>query len=275
MKETVLDINDLQEIHPFFKSRFGVFSGNVLLKLLCIDKINEAHKNNCHSKGAGFTRSLLSDPLIKIKYAVHNEENLDNLPEGAFVTVSNHPVGSLDGIILIDIFASRRPDYKVMVNGLLAKIGAMADNFISVRPDSNHQGANIKNTNGVRQALERLLEGHPMGFFPAGAISFKDKKKNIHDLPWTHSVIRLIRKTNVSVYPIYFDFFNSNFFYFLGQIDWRIRTLRIPAEIFNKKGRILDVYIGKPISAEQIRTMEDDTELAAFLYNKTYGAKPK
>lgn len=274
MKESVVDIYDLQEMVPFFKSRIGTVLGKLLIKWLDVDKVNQAHKNNCHLRGADFTTALLSDPLINLKYTVHNEELLENLPEGAFITVSNHPIGSLDGILLIDLFARRRPDFKVMVNGVLNKIGAMEDNFIAVKPDSKKQGANLANVNGVRLSLQRLKEGHPMGFFPAGAISFYNKeKKAVRDLSWAHSVIRLIRKSNVPVYPVYFDFLNSKFFYWLGKIDWRIRTLRIPSEAFNKRGRTVDVYIGEPIPAAEIQKFADDKELAEFLYNHTYGAK--
>ena len=274
MKESVVDIHDLQEAAPFFKSRFGSFLGKVLIKWLSIDKVNKAHAHNCHLRGAEFTTALLNDPLIDIKYDLHNAEVLDHLPEGAFATVSNHPIGSIDGIMLIDIFASRRPDFKVMVNGVLTKIGAMGDNFVSVKPDSNNQGANLKNINGVRISLQQLKEGHPMGFFPAGGISMYNKKtKKIQDLPWTHSVIRLIRKAKVPVYPVYFDFLNSRFFYWLGRIDWRIRTLPIPAEAFNKRGRTVDVYIGEPVSPEEIQNIADDKDLAEFLYQRTYAAK--
>lgn len=274
MKESVVDIQDMQEAAPFFKSKVGTFLGECLIKWLQVDKVNRVHANNCHLRGAAFTTALLNDPLIDIKYNLHHSEALENLPEGAFVTVSNHPIGSIDGIMLIDIMASRRPDFKVMVNGVLAKIGAMDDNFISVKPDSKKQGANLANVNGVRLSLQHLREGHPMGFFPAGAISFYNKKeKVVRDLSWAHSVIRLIRKANVPVYPIYFDFLNSSFFYWLGNIDWRIRTLRIPAEAFNKRGKTVDVYVGDPILPEEIKNFPDDTLLADFLYKKTYGAK--
>lgn len=273
MKESVVDIYDLQKAAPFFKSRIGTFLGKVLIKWLDIDKVNRVHANNCHLRGADFTTALLNDPLIDIKYKLHNAEVLGNLPEGAFVTVSNHPIGSIDGIMLIDIFASRRPDFKVMVNGILTNIGAMDDNFVSVKPDSKNEGANLKNMNGVRVSLQRLKEGHPMGFFPAGSISMYNKEAGrIQDLLWTHSVIRLIRKANAPIYPVYFDFLNSRFFYWLGRIDWRIRTLRIPAEAFNKRGRTVDIYIGDPINPEEIQGL-DDKELAEFLYKKTYGAK--
>lgn len=274
MKKTVVDIEDLQQLVPFFRSRFGTFLGKKLLKWFSIEKVNQAHANSCHLRGSAFTTALLNDPLIDIKYNLHNAEILDHLPEGAFVSVSNHPIGSIDGIMLIDIFASRRPDFKVVVNGVLAKIWAMGDNFVSVVPDSNNQGANMKNVNGVRLSLQRLKEGHPMGFFPAGSISMYNKKtKKIQDLPWAHSVIRLIRKAKAPVYPVYFDFLNSSFFYWLARIDWRIRTIRIPAEAFNKRGRIVDVYVGEPISPEEVQSFTDDTELAEFLYQRTYAAK--
>ena len=41
MKESVVDIHDLQEAAPFFKSRFGSFLGKVLIKWLSIDKVNK------------------------------------------------------------------------------------------------------------------------------------------------------------------------------------------------------------------------------------------
>jgi len=274
MKKSVVDIYDLQKMMPFFRTRFGTFIGKLAIKLFCVEKVNKVHENNCHLRGSEFTSAILSDPLINLKYKVHHEEILDLLPEGAFITVSNHPIGSIDGIILIDIIASRRPDFKVMVNGILTQISAMGDNFISVVPDSSKQGANPQNINGVRLSLQRIREGHPMGFFPAGAISFYNKKaKRIQDLSWAHSVIRLIRKARVPVYPVYFDFLNTRLFYWLGKIDWRIRTLRIPAEAFNKKGKTVDIYIGNPITPDEIKEYPDDNDLADFLYKCTYAAK--
>lgn len=274
MKKTVVDIYDLQEMVPLFKGRMGTWLGKRLIKWLNVEKVNVVHARNCHLRGAEFTSALLHDPLIDLRYEIHHKEILDHLPEGAFITVSNHPIGSLDGIILIDIFASRRPDFKVMVNGVLTLIRAMGDNFISVVPDSHKRGANRANVNGVRLSLQRMKEGHPMGFFPAGAMSFYNKEmKCVRDLSWAHSVVRLIRKGRVPVYPVYFDFLNSKFFYWLGRISWQLRTLRVPTEAFNKQGRKVDVYIGEPISPEEIAQIPSDDELAEFLYARTYAAK--
>ena len=274
MKKNVLDIDDLREVSSFFNTKIGTFLGNQGLKWLQIDKVNQAHINSFDLRGSAFTHGLLTDPLIDVRYTIHNKEILDKLPEGAFVTVSNHPIGSLDGIILIDIFASRRPDYKVMVNGILTKISSMSDNFISVKPDSAKQGANVKNVNGVRLSLQRMKEGHPMGFFPAGGISMYQKEtKDVRDISWAHSVIRLIRKAGVPVYPVYFDCKNSDFFYRLGRIDWRIRQLRIPAEAFNKRGRTVDVYSCHPVSPSEMAVCNDDNEVSDVLCKHTHLAQ--
>ena len=108
MKKSVVDLSDLQEIAPFFKTKFGIFLGKKIIKWLGIKKVNDIHAKHCHLRGADFTTALLQDPLMDIKYNVHNAELLDTLPEGAFITISNHPFGHIDGIMLIDIFAARR-----------------------------------------------------------------------------------------------------------------------------------------------------------------------
>lgn len=274
VKKDVIDADDLKELSPWFGTFIGRFLGKLAIKLSGLAKVNQVHRNSCHLRGAAFTTSLLRDPLIDLKYNLHNAEILEHLPEGSFVTVSNHPIGSLDGIMLIDVVASRRPDFKVMVNGILSKIGAMKDNFISVHPDTDHHGGNLANMYGVRQCLQQIKEGHPVGFFPAGAMSFYDKKKKkVCDLPWTRSIIRLIHKSNVPVYPIYFDFNNSKFFYWLGNISWKLRTFRIVPEVFNKRGRTVDVYVGNPVTVEKVRSFTNDEELGRYLYDLTYACK--
>ena len=275
MKKTVLDIEDIQKKISFFKTRPGAYFLKKLFRWAAFDKVNHIHSNHYNLRGSAFTSAMLNDPLMDVSYEVHNREILEQLPDGAFITVSNHPIGSLDGIIRIDIFATVRPDFKVMVNEMLSYITAMEDNFISVVPKTdNNQGPNSKNTNGVRLSLSQIRNGHPMGFFPAGAMSFYNKKlKKVRDLPWTHSVIRIIRKANVPIIPVYFDCVNSGFFYRLGRISWKLRSVFVAREAFNKKGQTLHVYLGNPIPSETIISKLSDEDLANFLYNSTYDAK--
>ena len=274
MKETVLDIEEVQRWLPVFNNRIGAALIKEVFRWIDIDKVNRIHSNHCHLRGSAFTSAMLNDPMMDVSYEIHHREILDQLPQGAFITVSNHPIGSLDGIILIDLFASIRPDFRLMVNDLLSHISAMADNFISVLPNSRKDPQAVgspKNINGIRLALKHIREGSPMGFFPAGAMSFYNKTaKAVRDLPWKHSIIRLIRKANVPVFPVYFDSLNSRFFYLLGCISWKLRHIRIAPEAFNKKGRKLDVYLRNPIDPKTIQNITNDDLLSDFLYKKTY-----
>ena len=132
----------------------------------------------------------------------------------------------------------------------------------------------MANLNGVRLCLLHILAGHPIGFFPAGAMSFYNKEqKAVRDLPWTRSVIRLIHKANVPVYPIYFDFLNSDFFYWLGNVSWQLRTLRVVSEVFNNRGSTVDVYVGDQIPVSKISSLDTDENLGKYLYEQTYACK--
>ena len=113
-----------------------------------------------------------------------------------------------------------------------------------------------------------------MGFFP-GAISFYNKKeKQVRDLSWAHSVIRLVRKAKAPVYPVYFGFQNTHFFYWLGISAGKyvpcVFLQRLSISVERKR-----MYIGEPISPEEIAAIPEDKDLAEFLYKRTYGAKNK
>ena len=129
IKPNVLDYEDIIKIVPKLEGHEKLV--NAVLHWLEVDKVNAVHARNCDTPGPEFVKRMLLDDF-KIKLRIDNERQLDNLPEGAFVTVSNHPFGALDGITLIHLVASRRPEYKVMVNMILNHITAMRSNFIAV-----------------------------------------------------------------------------------------------------------------------------------------------
>ena len=193
---------------------------------------------------------------------------LDHLPEGSFVTISNHPFGALDGVIIIKQIASRRPDYKVMVNWILSYIKAMSDNFIAVDPYSNPDHR-IVSLNGIREALMQVKNGHPLGFFPAGAVSRLKWSLKIEDREWQPNIIRLIQQIKKPVIPVYFHGHNSLLYNLLGLISWQLRAMRLPAEVFKKEHKTIHLTVGNIISPEtqaQYRTTE---ELGAFLRQET------
>ncbi len=271
IKRTVLDYNDISQMVPWFKGKEKLV--NRLLKFLSVDKVNWLHDHNCDTPGPEFAAGLLKD--LEIKLRIDNEELLDKLPEGAFITVSNHPFGALDGISLIHIIASRRPKFKVMVNMVLNYISAMRPNFIAVDAlASDDPKKKAVSMQGIKSAIMQVRRGEPIGFFPAGAVSKVNIKGQLEDREWQPTIVRLIQQMKVPVVPIYFHGSNSWWFNFLGVVCWQLRTLRLPAEVFRKKGSTLHISIGEPISVEeQLQHSGTVEELGQFLKDKTYALR--
>lgn len=256
------------------KQEFGnIPCFDLLTRLLSVDKVNDLYDRYCRYAGPAFARAVLKD--IDINYEVLNLEILDSIPEGPFITISNHPFGHIDGIILVDLFGHLCSDYKVMVNRILGRIDPLKDNFICVTPVGEERTVPTRESlQGVKEALKHVRGGHPLGLFPAGAVSdLSIKDRCVRDREWQEPVIRLIKKLNVPILPVTFMDGNSAFYYTLGLFDWRIRLLRLPSEVFNKRGKTIRLSIGNIISPEEQDEFNDLDDFRQFLRNKVYVLK--
>lgn len=268
VKRTVLDVDDVIEMVPRLKGHEKLV-GRVL-HWLQVDRVNDVHSRGFDHPGPEFVKFLLDDFNIKLR--IDNEPVLDNLPEGAFVTVSNHPFGALDGITLIHLVASRRPEYKVMVNMILNRLTAMRPNFIAVdQTASDDPDKKAVSIQGIKQAIMQVRRGKPIGFFPAGAVSKVNWRGELNDRQWQPSIIRLIEQLNVPVIPIYLHGSNSWLFNFLGVVCWQLRTLRLPSEVWRKCNTTLHISVGDPISVEEQKKHQGSVEeFGEWLKSKTY-----
>ena len=274
VRPDVLNADDVIEMVPKLANHRKLV--NWLLKFLQVDEVNRVHGHWCDTPGPDFVHRMV-DLDFKNKLRVDNEDILKNMPDGAFVTVSNHPFGAMDGITLIYLVTKYRPDFKVMVNMILNKITAMRPNFIAVNAwGSKDPEARRVSMAGVKEAITRLRNGHPLGFFPAGTMSKTDWHGRLIDGPWQNSVIQIIAKAKVPVVPIFFHGSNSWWFNFLGHACWPARSLRLPAEVFRKRGKEIHISVGEPVSVEeQARFGKDYEALGKFLRERTYALRDK
>lgn len=271
VKRTVLDVDDVIEMVPRLKGHEKLV--NKVLHWMCVDKVNDVHDRGFDNPGPPFVKFLLNDFNIKLR--IDNEQVLDNLPEGAFITVSNHPFGALDGITLIHMVASRRPEYKVMVNMVLNRITAMRPNFIAVDQSASDDPAKkAVSIQGIRKAMSQVRSGQPIGFFPAGAMSKVNWKWQLIDRQWQPNIIRLIQQLKVPVIPIFFHGTNSFLFNLLGVVCWQLRTVRLPSEVWRKCNSTLHISVGDPISVEeQLKHQGSLEEFGDFLRAQTYALR--
>lgn len=266
----VITVEEAQQMLPRLNNRAGRFLIKRAMHLASLDRVNDLYDRNCQHQGADFADAILRD--VGIDYLIGHPERLNELPEGPFITVSNHPYGHIDGIMLIDLMGHLRPDYKVMVNQILAHIRAMSPNFIEVIPTGVEKtGPRAASLSGVRETLAHLKAGHPMGFFPSGAVSNLDPKTHtICDRQWQEPVLRLIQKASVPVIPIRFFDRNSWYFYRLGHIDWKVRLVRLCGEVFNKRGKDIRLGIGTTLSVAAQQACTNLEEYGRLLRDSVY-----
>ena len=264
-------MDELEALSPVFRGDKGHRLAQKVMRFTGIDQLAERYGRHEDLSGPNFVDAFLND--LNVNYEVGGLENLAALAKGPFVTVSNHPYGGLDGLILIDLVGHFRDDFKVMANQFLNLVKTIKDNFISVVPNTKDSvKATKESIAGVRKALAQLKDDHPLGIFPAGAVSdFHFRDFRICDREWQDSAIRLIQKMKVPVLPIRFFDRNSSFFYFLGLIDWKVRILRLPKEVLNKSGRQVRVGIGPVISVEEQNEASTTESLRELLRNAVYG----
>ena len=245
----------------------GTFSGWMLMKVLKISTLNKVYDRNKHLKDVDFLNGILDD--LQIKFEIP-EEDLKRLPkEGAYITISNHPLGGIDGVLLLKLMLEREPNFKIIANFLLHRIAPLKKYIMPVNPFENHKDAK-SSVVGIKETLRHLSDGKPLGMFPAGEVStYKDGKLMV-DKPWEEGAIKVIRKAQVPVVPIYFHAKNSRLFYLLSKISSTFRTAKLPSEVFSQKRRVIKVRIGKPISVSEQNEHATIEEYSEFLRKKTY-----
>ena len=245
----------------------GTFLGWILMKVLKISTINRIYNQNKHKSDVDFLNGLLTDFQIRFEIP---EEDLKRLPKsGAYITVSNHPLGGIDGILLLKLMLEQRSDFKIIANFLLHRIEPLVPYIMPVNPFEDHKDAKSSLT-GFKNSLLHLQGGHPLGIFPAGEVSTYKDGKLVVDKPWEPAAMKLMQRAEVPIVPIYFHAKNSSLFYRLSKLSASLRTAKLPSELLTQKKRVIKVRIGKPISVKDQKEHDTLESFSDFVRRKTY-----
>ena len=239
----------------------------LLMDLMKINQVNDLFEQAQPKQGPEFVDAILKGCGIEIDF---DESELKHIPKnGAFIAIANHPYGGIEGMVLLKILCLVRPDAKLMANFLLKKIPNLADYFIAVNPFENVEHSS--SISGLKNTLELLGNGTPIGIFPAGEVStFKIEKQEVTDRLWHPVVGKIIAKAKVPVVPIYFHGNNGLLFNLLSLIHPALRTAKLPSELFNKQGQTIKLRIGKPIKVADIPDNNNGAKVLNYLRAKTY-----
>ena len=254
-------------IHADKYGILGTFFGWVLMKVLKISTLNKIYNRNKHLNNLEFLDGILDEFQIKFEIP---EEDMKRLPkEGPYITISNHPLGGIDGILLLKLMLEQRDDFKIIANFLLHRIAPLKPYIMPVNPFEDRKDA-ASSITGFKNAILHLRKGHPLGVFPAGEVSTYKDGKLVVDKQWEEAAMKLIQKAEVPVVPIYFHAKNSRLFYRLSKISDTLRTAKLPSELLTQKRRVIKVRVGKPISVKSQKEHKSLSEFSEFLRRKTY-----
>ena len=245
----------------------GTFFGWLLMKVLNISTINKIYNRNKHLNDLPFLNALLDDFQIKFEIP---DEDLKRLPkDGAYITISNHPLGGIDGILLLKLMLEQRSDFKIIGNFLLHRIEPLRPYIMPVNPFEDRKDVK-SSVAGFKNSILHLRQDHPLGIFPAGEVSTYRDGKLVVDKPWEEAAMKLVQKAQVPVVPIYFHAKNSKLFYRLSKISDTLRTAKLPSELLTQKRRTIKVRIGRPISVADQKEHSSLPEFSEFIRRKTY-----
>jgi putative hemolysin len=258
------DIANAARLHGFG----GELLSRLLMQFLRLNKINKVYGSLYEKEGIEFIDAVINE--LGIKFEV-SQEDLNRIPKDKpFITVSNHPFGGIDGIILIKLLSEIRPDYKVMANFHLSKVDPINNFFLPVNPFEK-RGNTESSYSGIRTSFTHLKEGYPLGIFPSGEVStYYSDNNQICDKQWQNSVLKFIKKAEVPVVPIYFTGSNSWLFHLLGRIHPMLRSAKLPSELLNKKNKLIKIRIGNPIVVKEQSEFPDVSQYGRYLRARTY-----
>ena len=237
--------------------------------MLGIPQLNETHRKAAAMDPAvPFVDRVLQ--VLGVSYAVTDEERATIPTKGPVVVVANHPFGGIEGIILLSLLQSVRPDVRFMANYLLGAIPEMRSQFIFVDPFGARSAA-AKNIQPMKESLRWLQNGGMLGIFPAGEVSSLDLHSGlIRDPAWDHKIAAIVRRTQATVLPVCFLGHNGPGFQLAGVIHSRLRTILLPRQLTNKQGREIKLRIGSPIPWKTMADMPSDEKLIRFMRLRTY-----
>ena len=248
----------LKHYQPAFTSRWPT-SARLLGSLFGFvfgQKIFEQfERTHSESEGLPFPAAVLR--FFNFQFEI-NQAELAQIPkQGQVIIVANHPLGSLDGIGLLDAALSIRPDAKVVVNELLIHIERLQPFALPVDNMSNQTSRQQ-----LRAIQSHLASGGALIMFPAGEVS-RWRLSGIRDGQWNSSFVRLALRYHAPIVPVLVGGRNSRFFYCLSLFIKPLSTAWLIREMFKHRNARISAHIGSPITYPALAEKQEPAQVIA------------
>jgi len=246
----------------------GTILTDTLLQIYKYHNLSEVYSSSPDKNPAIIIDKLLDQLDLKIDLP---EDDLKNIPlTGPFIAVSNHPFRGIDSMLLYKLINSIRPDFKIMASHLLLNIEPLKNIILPV--NTYESRADLKSSfSGVRLSLEHLKNGCCLGIFPTAEDSRHwEAPKLILDREWKTAAVKFIKKANAPVVPVYFHGTKARILHLIRKINPLLHSTELPAELVNKRKRIIKIRIGAPISIREQSEFKDIVGYGRYLRARVY-----
>lgn len=247
------------------KHRLPRFIISYLKRIIHQDEINEFLKIHGDKYGQDFTNAALTYMNLKV-----NVVGFDKIPhDQRYTFASNHPLGGLDGIALLNLIALRYKNVKALSNDILMNIQNLSPFFIPINKHGGQSKAFIENINNTYNS------DTPIAIFPAGLVSRRTNGV-IEDVEWTKSFITKSVQFKRDIVPVHISGRVSNFFYNLAnlrkllRVKTNIEMLYLPNEMFKFKNKEITITFGEPVSYTKFTKDKSAVEWAKYIKEKVY-----
>lgn len=180
------------------------------------------------------------------------------LPQGAVITVANHPGGGDLCAIFKAFKLAGREDLKVLINPLV-HFEQIAGMVVPIPKGNPSKKAQMEAT--INQAFQ---EGNIFHYFAAGKDSRMIDGK-VQDLPWKGTFMSHAIRYDVPIVPIHISGQNSRFFYWLAGWTKRLGLPNIEQaflirEVWKARGSEITITLGSPIDPKLFEISQDDRQ---------------
>lgn len=241
-----------------------------LERYVCQDELNRLLRVTAGLTGTSFAEAILRE--LKVSYSIQGLELLPDV-QAPVTYVSNHPLGALDGICLIDWVGRRHGcEPAFVVNDLLSVVKPLSNVFIPINKHGRQSRSAVSDVDSAFADLSR-----PVIMFPAGICSRQQRAGGeIRDLRWNKMFVQKSAEAGRAIVPLRFEGENSQAFYRLARrrqklgLKFNLEMIRLPRELVCGAGKNYNIKIGVTIPADQLMRGHEAAAQAAGIRDYIY-----